>query len=318
MIEVVAASPETILLSRPVAQLVSRASMPHKKTGKRSFYYLTLAIEPAILGDLCKSLAFSFRQAGLKFLQNIKLKELNLDPKIWTIECVSIFFFLGFPFFLLPGHFCRCSSRRARAASWRGRAHGRSSGKLRNSPSRLRRFPQHKLAPSAEPLPMFRTENIRRRGHGRGPRPWRFAQDVANVLGAFQFDGLKPNVAYRLTIQAKGFVDWKSSPIVLSPGQVEFVSGIQLELNGEATSVMVHASSAELATEQVQILEEQRILGIVPNFYVAYDKNAPALDARIEISTGAPCLCRPHHHRRSAVHGRRQSGRQDPRLPARR
>lgn len=103
---------------------------------------------------------------------------------------------------------------------------------------------------------------------------------VANDLGAFQFDGLKPGVTYRLTIQAKGFVDWKSSPIILSPGQFQFVSGIQLELNGEASSVTVHASSAELATEQVHILEQQRILGIVPNFYVAYDKNAPALDAK--------------------------------------
>ena len=53
-----------------------------------------------------------------------------------------------------------------------------------------------------------------------GPDPGDSRKTVANDLGAFQFDGLKPNVAYRLTIQAKGFVDWKSSPIVLSPGQV--------------------------------------------------------------------------------------------------
>jgi Carboxypeptidase regulatory-like domain len=103
---------------------------------------------------------------------------------------------------------------------------------------------------------------------------------VANDLGAFQFEGLRPNVTYHLTIQAKGFVDWKSSPIVLAPGQFQFVPGIRLELSGEATSVTVYASSAELATEQVKILEQQRILGIVPNFYVAYDPNAPPLTAK--------------------------------------
>jgi hypothetical protein len=113
-----------------------------------------------------------------------------------------------------------------------------------------------------------------------GPGPDDPRKTVANDLGAFQFDSLKPNIAYRLTIQAKGFVDWKSPPIVVSPGQVQFVSGIRLELNGETTSVTVHASSAELSTEQVTILEQQRILGFVPNFYVAYDPNAPPLDAK--------------------------------------
>ena len=103
---------------------------------------------------------------------------------------------------------------------------------------------------------------------------------VANDLGAFQFDGLKPKVAYRITIRAKGFVDWKSDSIVLSTNEYQYVPGIRLELNGEATSVTVHGSSAELAMEQVRIAEQQRVLGIVPNFYVAYDKNAPPLDAK--------------------------------------
>ena len=103
---------------------------------------------------------------------------------------------------------------------------------------------------------------------------------VANDLGAFQFDGLKPKVKYRLTIRANEFVDWKSDSIVLSPGEYQYVPGIRLELNGEATSVTVHGSSAELAVEQVRIAEQQRVLGLVPNFYVTYDPNAPPLDAR--------------------------------------
>ncbi len=113
---------------------------------------------------------------------------------------------------------------------------------------------------------------------GQGPGDSR--KTVANDLGAFQFDGIKPKVSYHITIRANGFVDWKSDSIALSPGEYQYVPGIRLELNGEATSVTVHGSSAELAVEQVRIAEEQRILGIVPNFYVAYDKNAPPLDAR--------------------------------------
>src|ERR1039458_52872 len=103
---------------------------------------------------------------------------------------------------------------------------------------------------------------------------------VANDMGAFQFDGLRPKVAYRITIRAKGFVDWKSDSIVLSADEYQYVPGIRLELSGEAASVTVHSSSTELAMEQVRIAEQQRVLGIVPNFYVAYDKNAPPLDAK--------------------------------------
>jgi hypothetical protein len=105
---------------------------------------------------------------------------------------------------------------------------------------------------------------------------------VANDMGAFQFDGLKPKVAYRITIRAKGFVDWKSDSIVLSANEYQYVPGIRLELNGEATSVTVHSSSTELAMEQVRIAEQQRVLGFVPNFYVAYDPNAPPLTAKLK------------------------------------
>ena len=45
-----------------------------------------------------------------------------------------------------------------------------------------------------------------------GPRPTTTARTVANDLGAFQFADLKPGVDYRLTISAKGFVDWSRRP----------------------------------------------------------------------------------------------------------
>jgi len=36
---------------------------------------------------------------------------------------------------------------------------------------------------------------------------------------------------------------------------------------------------AELAEEQVHLAVEQRVLGVLPNFYSTYDWNAPPLDA---------------------------------------
>jgi hypothetical protein len=108
-------------------------------------------------------------------------------------------------------------------------------------------------------------------------------QAVTNDAGLFEFKGLRPGVTYHLTIQANGFVDWKSPDIVLSPGQYQFVTNIHLQLKGEQTSVKVYASPVELATEQVKIEEQQRIFGIVPNFYVVYDSaNAVPLTAKLK------------------------------------
>ena len=105
---------------------------------------------------------------------------------------------------------------------------------------------------------------------------------TANDNGFFEFTNLRPGIGYRITIKAKGFVGWVSPALELSPGQVEIVPGIKMELEGEHASVTVFASSAELATEQVKIAEQQRVLGVIPNFYVAYDPSAPPLTAKLK------------------------------------
>ena len=42
------------------------------------------------------------------------------------------------------------------------------------------------------------------------------------------------------------------------------------------------ASQEEIATEQVKAAEQQRVLGIFPNFYVAYDRNAVPLTTKLK------------------------------------
>jgi Carboxypeptidase regulatory-like domain len=116
-----------------------------------------------------------------------------------------------------------------------------------------------------------------------GALPADYRKIAADDAGSFVFKGLRPGVTYHITVQADGFVDWKSPAIVLSPGQFQFVTNIQLQLKGEQTSVKVYASPEELATEQVKIAEQQRVFGIVPNFYVVYDSaNAAPLTAKLK------------------------------------
>ena len=105
---------------------------------------------------------------------------------------------------------------------------------------------------------------------------------VANDNGFFQIDDLPPGVGYQVAVSAKGFANWKSPEIVLSPGQFELVKDIQLRILGGSTSVTVVASPAALATAQVKVEEKQRVLGFIPNFYVSYDKNAAPLTAKLK------------------------------------
>lgn len=115
-----------------------------------------------------------------------------------------------------------------------------------------------------------------------GPSPGSERTTTANDNGFFAFADVMPGSGYRLTIKAKGFADWVSPAMVLSPGQVEIVPDIKMVLEGGQESVTVYSSPDELATEQVKIEEQQRVFGIIPNFYVAYDPSAPPLTAKLK------------------------------------
>jgi hypothetical protein len=92
--------------------------------------------------------------------------------------------------------------------------------------------------------------------------------------GFFKFDNVKPGVAYRLNISAMGFAD-SSSAITLDAGEVKILGSVPLALAVQQTTVQVTANSPEetvqVAMEQVKFEETQRVLGIIPNFYVSYE-----------------------------------------------
>lgn len=92
--------------------------------------------------------------------------------------------------------------------------------------------------------------------------------------GFFKFDDVKPRIAYRLNITAMGFAD-SSSAVTIDPGEVKILGSVQLALAMQQTTVQVTANSPEelvqIATEQVKFEETQRVLGIIPNFYVSYE-----------------------------------------------
>jgi Carboxypeptidase regulatory-like domain len=104
---------------------------------------------------------------------------------------------------------------------------------------------------------------------------------TSNETGWFQLHNLDPAVSYKITISAKGFADWTSPAIVLKPGQALELTDIRLKISVVETTV-VALTVEQLATQQVKAEEKQRVLGIIPNFFVVYDKHAVPLTTKLK------------------------------------
>jgi hypothetical protein len=110
---------------------------------------------------------------------------------------------------------------------------------------------------------------------------------VSNDNGFFEFTDLEPATPYHVTITAQGFASWTSPEVTLQPGQYVILKVNKLRVAEAVTKLTVGYSPEELATEQVKIEEHQRVFGIIPNFYVAYDQNAAPLTAKLKFRLAA-------------------------------
>ena len=96
--------------------------------------------------------------------------------------------------------------------------------------------------------------------------------------GLFSF----ANVAtgpFQLTITSEGFATQASSGILRS-GESYVVPQITLAVATAITEVRVVLSRTEVAQDQIKAQEKQRVLGLVPNFYVSYVPDAVPLTSK--------------------------------------
>lgn len=105
---------------------------------------------------------------------------------------------------------------------------------------------------------------------------------VANDNGYFEFHDVRPGISYQASISAEGFADWQSPAVMIEPGQFKILSDIQLRIKTELTTVQVTYDPVEVATEQVKVQEQQRVLGFIPNFYVVYDVDPAPLTTKLK------------------------------------
>jgi len=93
--------------------------------------------------------------------------------------------------------------------------------------------------------------------------------------GQFSFANVTPGT-FQLSVSLADFATKKFSG-TLTPGDYYFVPPIALSVATEVTEVRVGLPTVELAETQIKDQEKQRVLGIVPNFYVSYVPNAAPL-----------------------------------------
>jgi len=98
--------------------------------------------------------------------------------------------------------------------------------------------------------------------------------------GQFEFTGLTPDI-YKLTVNAPGMSTFTSPQIPLGAGESRILPPVSLSVSPVTTTVIVNAGNSEqLSEEQLHIAVQQRIAGIIPNFYSSYDWNAPPMLAK--------------------------------------
>jgi hypothetical protein len=103
---------------------------------------------------------------------------------------------------------------------------------------------------------------------------------VSGEDGQFSFTGITPG-AIKLEITAAGF----SAPAVsatLHSGEAYVAPQVVLTIAAQTTTITVSAGMprVEVAEFQIQDQEKQRVLGVVPNFYVSYVPNAISLTSK--------------------------------------
>jgi hypothetical protein len=96
--------------------------------------------------------------------------------------------------------------------------------------------------------------------------------------GRFVF-GDVPAGPFTITIFSEGFATQIISGS-LHQGESYEAPPVRLLVNAAQSEVRVSASQEEIAQELFNEEEEQRVLGVIPNFYVAYSPDAPPLTSR--------------------------------------
>ena len=96
--------------------------------------------------------------------------------------------------------------------------------------------------------------------------------------GQFYFVGIAPG-PFQLTVTSPGFAMQTLSG-TLHSGEDFSVPPVEMTVAGSASEVRVSMTPVEVAEAEIKDEEKQRVLGVIPNFYVTYNPAAVPLHPR--------------------------------------
>jgi hypothetical protein len=105
-------------------------------------------------------------------------------------------------------------------------------------------------------------------------------QVVSGDNGQFSFSNV-PAGHFNISVSSAGFGE-KTFSGELASGQTYLMPPIVLSIPTVVTAVKVAVDPVEVATEEVKEEEHQRVLGLIPNFYVTYHEDAAPLTTKLK------------------------------------
>jgi hypothetical protein len=103
---------------------------------------------------------------------------------------------------------------------------------------------------------------------------------VSDNNGRFAFAGVVPG-PFHLALAAAGFADQEMTGAVHA-GEDYVIPQIALAVARADVDVEVRLPSEQVAEDQVKVEEQQRLLGVIPNYYVSYVPHAAPLTPRLK------------------------------------
>ncbi len=97
--------------------------------------------------------------------------------------------------------------------------------------------------------------------------------------GQFSFVGVAPG-KFQISITAQGFATQVAAGACAATGGMMTIPAITLAVATEITQVEVTVPRVEVAEDEIKVQEKQRVLGVVPNFYVTYIPDAAPLTSK--------------------------------------
>jgi hypothetical protein len=103
---------------------------------------------------------------------------------------------------------------------------------------------------------------------------------VTDEDGKFYFFNVQPG-PFHLTLSSPGLAPREITG-TLAPGESYVTPLMMLAIATQLTEVRVTLTPEEVATAEIKEQEKQRVLGIIPNFYVSYSQHAAPLTPKLK------------------------------------